>query len=745
MFSALAAAKRTSRGRGRLNVRGRGRSRGAPDDSPPLNGTSGASPSFVLASTSPTPSSRDEERRQMLLRRLNEITHQKQRLERRQQRFISNDSPIELGTSMSNLNRNAASLDARGGCDDMSVDYPSYAGDENVDGDTNGSHAKHALSSKRRRGEASDEAIAVIGSPSGQSDADFHNGRHTAPRIKSMSYSGPIHPPPPIDLDAMQDRSSVSNLEAFAGNRSRGKSLKKNSPQPSPTISTRGSGRVRTPSVLLSSQPGEKPQPDQASSPKNRQVAYCLRLVKEMLRLKDGYAFSRPIEQLWSVDHLPGYFDMIKRPMDLGTIRERLEGGYYMSTSGKEVVDESTFDVEAFKTDSRLVFQNARTYNRPGDLYFSAATRLLEKFESRMAKMPSAEDFAQHALKKSKKRKKGGGGDNTAPAGGTTKKSSAPKKRKVARASSLEENGQETKHAIGKKKPPASGTPRTKSSGNGTGAIGAKKKKTSKPEPSPRDSIKLSVEDMEVRLRALKRQREMMKSGSPASPPASGASYLAQAQALYHVEMTFQEKVQLSNNVGLLPADKLQKIVALATKNKAGSMEVNHNQEIELDIDSMNNETLRDMEAYVNQILSKGKGKKGRAVLPSPNADIVQMTLIQVTEEIEKLTATLRKESKGTSKELGEDRDGSGCEGRREGRKPKSFYDSDSSSESDDSDGSGSDDSSDDDSSSSSSDSTDESGGDSAKKRRERNLAHQQAMQVGHTPLQSPPYSQPSQ
>lgn len=742
MFSALAAAKRAGRGRGRSTARGRVRTRVDSDDPSPLNGGSDAVPSFVFASTSPTPSSHDEERRQSLLRRLNEISLQKQRLERRQHRTSARDSSARNGNRDS-VDRDAVSLESHGAArDDMSVDYPSYADHGTGGAEVNGGRQKQSSPSKRRRGEASDEAIATIGSPSGHSEPEFRNGKHSGSRTRPASFGAPLPSPPTIDLDAVPDRSSVSNLEAFSGNRSGPKGNRRAaSPQPSPPLSARGSARVRTPSVLLSSQPGEKSQSNQASPPKNRQVAYCLRLVKEMIRLKDGRGFARPINQLWSVEQLPGYFDMVKNPMDLGTLRDRLETGFYMKTPGKNEVEEVTFDVESFKRDTLLVFSNACIYNRPGDVYFSAATRLREKFVSRMAKMPSPEELAQQAVKKTKKRRKGGV-TNDAVVVPASKKSETPKKRKVSRGAS-DENGQASKRMVGKKKPPSTTVPKTRVTENGGEGTPVKKKKASKPEVAEKkELVKMSIEDMELRLRALKRQRTMLESGTPMSPPPSGASYLAQAQALYHVEMTFQEKVQLSNNVGLLPADKLQKIVALATRNKAGSMEVNNNEEIELDIDSMNNETLRDMEAYVNQILSKGKGKKARALTPSPNADIVQMTLPQVSQEIEKLTSLLRKESKGTSKELGA---GGGKGGGEAGdsSKPKSFYDSDSSSDSDESDGSGSEESSDD-SSSGSSDSSDESEGESMRKRRERNLAHQQAMQAANSLQQSPPYSQPS-
>lgn len=726
--SDLAASKRNGRGRGRPTARGRVRTQVDVDDQRPTNGATSAPASFVFAA--PATPTADEERRQLLLRRLNEISLQKRRLEERQQPY-SKEVPLN-GAEGTFVSRGSPSdRDSRGGHDDALADYsPAKPRESGVpEPDKNVVKKKHSAP-KRRRGEPAEEVVDVADSPPHHPERTHRNGQNRVGKSKSLSNIDKPSPPA-IDLDAVGDPSSTPNLESFTGERNKSKSNRNASPQGSPTLSARGSGRVRTPSVLLSSQPGEKSASNQNSSgSKNRQVSYCLRLVKDLMRLKDGYAFSRPIDQLWALDQLPGYFDIVKQPMDLGTIRHWLEKNHYMRTSGKEEVEEVVFDLDAFKSDVCLVFGNAKAYNRPGDLFYESASRLLEKFEGKMKQMPSSEELDHQAAKKNKKRKKGAVAVESAP-----KKSDVPKKRKVGSSNGDGETNGQVKRPVSKKKPSAASGGKPRASANSS----SKKKKAAEPEViEVKDSKDMGVEDIEVRLRALKRHRTLLESGSPASPPASGStSYMAQAQALYHVEMTYREKVELSNNVGKLPADKLQKIVALATKNKMDSMEVNHNEEIELDIDSMNNETLREMEAYVNQILSKKK-RGVSALQTSPNADILQMTPSQVSEEIENLTSILRKKSKGKSKELiGTGDDGNNGGGGKDKRK-KSFYDTESSSDSD-SEGSGSG-SSDDSSSDSSDSSADESDGDTMRKRRERNLAHQQAMQAAGTPLPSPAY-----
>eukprot|EP00737_Agarophyton_chilense_P001477 gb/GEZJ01001662.1/.p2 GENE.gb/GEZJ01001662.1/~~gb/GEZJ01001662.1/.p2 ORF type:complete len:403 (-),score=85.36 gb/GEZJ01001662.1/:2222-3430(-) len=397
--------------------------------------------------------------------------------------------------------------------------------------------------------------------------------------------------------------------------------------------------------------------------------------------------------------------------MDLETVRNRLESGYYLAAPGRKEVEEVIFDAKSFEADMRLIFENARTYNSVGDFYYESATRLLEKFESRMAHMPSMEQISTQVVKKSKKRKK----IPSAPIDVDRPIETKKLKNSTSGAAAADTA---TKSTTGKKKK-VQGSMKGKTSAKTI----AKKKKPPKPAEEDKKEGKksMTIEEMETRLRALRRQRTVNEAGSPASPAPGGASYLLEAKALYHVPMTFEEKLQLSKNVSKLPSDKLSKIVALATKNAKASMEVNHNEEIELDIDSLDNEVLRDMEAYVTQELRKKK--KG-----DPNTDIFEMSNKQVVAEIESLTTQLRKSSKGKSPAL--------LEGNVKDNE-KSFYDSDSSSDSDDSDGSGSS------GYESSSEESDSSGGEEAdllRRRRERNLAHQQAMQAAGTPLPSPSY-----
>ncbi|XP_075556278.1 ATP-dependent chromatin assembly factor large subunit isoform X1 [Dermacentor variabilis] len=65
---------------------------------------------------------------------------------------------------------------------------------------------------------------------------------------------------------------------------------------------------------------------------------------------------------------VPDYYDVIRRPMDLGKIRGKLSGMEYRTT-------------KEFVADIYLIFQNCSVYNRPGSLEHSSGVSLLGTFE----------------------------------------------------------------------------------------------------------------------------------------------------------------------------------------------------------------------------------------------------------------------------------------------------------------------------------------------------------------------------
>lgn len=86
-----------------------------------------------------------------------------------------------------------------------------------------------------------------------------------------------------------------------------------------------------------------------------------------------AWIFYHPIDANFLC--LYDYHDIVKEPMDLSTVKHRLNTNFYLNA-----VD--------FARDVRLIFYNAYLYTRPGHLCYDMAKKLQEIFEDMYAKVP---------------------------------------------------------------------------------------------------------------------------------------------------------------------------------------------------------------------------------------------------------------------------------------------------------------------------------------------------------------------
>lgn len=94
----------------------------------------------------------------------------------------------------------------------------------------------------------------------------------------------------------------------------------------------------------------------------------CKKLNSCLMSQNDSWVFNESVDPVKL--KLPDYFDIIKHPMDLGTIQTKLSSGAYMSP----------FE---FMHDVRLTFSNAMTYNLPENIVHDMAIRMSNFFEIR--------------------------------------------------------------------------------------------------------------------------------------------------------------------------------------------------------------------------------------------------------------------------------------------------------------------------------------------------------------------------
>ena len=101
-----------------------------------------------------------------------------------------------------------------------------------------------------------------------------------------------------------------------------------------------------------------------------------------MLEDDASLSFSKPVDVLWSRDVLTDYFEMIKQPMDLGTILNNIDKNQYNNP------ENNLFDPNAFRFHARLVFLNALVYNQRGTDLHKLATRFLQFVDLQLQNLP---------------------------------------------------------------------------------------------------------------------------------------------------------------------------------------------------------------------------------------------------------------------------------------------------------------------------------------------------------------------
>nr|6DBC_A Chain A, Bromodomain-containing protein 2 [Homo sapiens]6DDJ_A Chain A, Bromodomain-containing protein 2 [Homo sapiens]6WWB_A Chain A, Bromodomain-containing protein 2 [Homo sapiens]7VRM_A Chain A, Bromodomain-containing protein 2 [Homo sapiens]7VS0_A Chain A, Bromodomain-containing protein 2 [Homo sapiens] len=106
------------------------------------------------------------------------------------------------------------------------------------------------------------------------------------------------------------------------------------------------------------------------------QLKHCNGILKELLSKKHAayaWPFYKPVDA--SALGLHDYHDIIKHPMDLSTVKRKMENRDYR-------------DAQEFAADVRLMFSNCYKYNPPDHDVVAMARKLQDVFEFRYAKMP---------------------------------------------------------------------------------------------------------------------------------------------------------------------------------------------------------------------------------------------------------------------------------------------------------------------------------------------------------------------
>ncbi|XP_076846561.1 bromodomain testis-specific protein isoform X2 [Brachyhypopomus gauderio] len=349
-------------------------------------------------------------------------------------------------------------------------------------------------------------------------------------------------------------------------------------------FSRRGSGR-----------PIKPPRKDLLESPQQHQVGrrcklserlkYCCGILKEMLAKKHGayaWPFYKPVDA--QALGLHDYHEIIHQPMDLGTIKKKMDAREYT-------------DALQFAADIRLMFSNCYKYNPPTHEIVTMARKLQDVFESRFAKIPDEPRDPGHGQtpvpRKMKEREDSPSSSETSSMGSSVSESSSDtdeedEEERATRLANLEEQLM----AVRAQLQLLTQTPLLK----------PKKKEKSKKERRKKDERKGGEAKKPVPSKVQKRARSKLSGrnkdsweyGSEEEEPA--------------LPMCYDEKRRLSLDINKLPGDKLGKVVNII-KAREPLLRDTDPEEIEIDFEALKPSTLRALERFVVTCLRK-KPKK---------------------------------------------------------------------------------------------------------------------------------------
>ncbi|XP_057701947.1 polybromo 1, like isoform X3 [Corythoichthys intestinalis] len=117
---------------------------------------------------------------------------------------------------------------------------------------------------------------------------------------------------------------------------------------------------------------------DEASSGSLKELLDQLLAAVVLYTDSSGHVVSKLFEKLPSKLHYPDYYAVIKDPIDLRTIAQRIQMGYYKS-------------VNAMGKDIDLMAKNAKTYNEPGSQVFKDANTIKKVFIQKKTELEHAE------------------------------------------------------------------------------------------------------------------------------------------------------------------------------------------------------------------------------------------------------------------------------------------------------------------------------------------------------------------
>ncbi|CAL7946912.1 unnamed protein product [Xylocopa violacea] len=465
----------------------------------------------------------------------------------------------------------------------------------------------------------------------------------------------------------------------------------------------------------------------------------CNEILKELFSKKhSGYAwpFYKPVDA--ELLGLHDYHDIIKKPMDLGTVKTKMDNREYKTA-------------QEFASDVRLIFTNCYKYNPPDHDVVAMARKLQDVFEMRYAKIPDEPMASMVGMKGSSSSASSSGSESSSESDDSdeerTQKLVALQQELKAMQEQMRKLVEESGKKKSKKKKPDKSKSRPMSNKSGslvashTGAM----KELMKPSggiPSVSDSVGASIASVAMGAGDLKMPGGMggdlhhpaiavgpnkthatgsmshhlptaanaKQKGKGRGPGKAATTNTANkrpkansrsagtkkknpnsqpAPITFDSEdednakpMSYDEKRQLSLDINKLPGDKLGRVVHII-QSREPSLRDSNPDEIEIDFETLKPSTLRELENYVASCLRKKPHKKvsgkSKDEQMAEKKQELEKRLQDVTGQLGNVKKTAKKEDSSKSVDVV---GSGGASGPRLSASSSSSSDSDSSSSS---------------------------------------------------------------
>jgi hypothetical protein len=340
----------------------------------------------------------------------------------------------------------------------------------------------------------------------------------------------------------------------------------------------------------------------------SRALERCYAVLLEIMRQEMAFPFTQPVDPV--ALRVPDYFDIIKVPMDLGTIKKRLEDGTYYTTA------------QQFAEHVRLVWANAFQYNQPQSDICYMAQVLSQLFETRFAGVIADEDggsggligdpiafpapydglgmddhhHGHHHSPSSVATNYGGYG--TPSSFGPNHDQLNPSPHHVSSSTAVATASQSS--SVGR-----SGMPPAHHQSPAALAAAARverKRQMKETIRELRDAMSIAAQQLrDLRIQGVSTSAKSAAAAAAAAAAANKSKKKKKYSSKYYKAMSFDEKASLSDAINALGPQYVAGVISIMEEELPTSLQSNA-VELELDIDSLDTLVLRRLEAYVKTV-----------------------------------------------------------------------------------------------------------------------------------------------